>query len=436
MTYDSETWGPPLAVLGLAVVLGIGLAARMRRSDPAGVTREAAIRAAEVDRAVAIDALRQLDLDAAHMDPDVVEAERARWTARGAAALRALDQGAGPDPRHAAARAKLGDVAWDAAVAAGSNPDQLADAVLHGPAATGAAWRGALLALACVAIVAGLAVYAGEDAKPRRDDMGTPGTPPIVAKWEAALQADPNNLEALVGLTDVAIRTGDAKAAMTYNQRALTADPTHVAARTQKAVLAAMVGMFDNALARLDEVLADAPDHVDALVYRGVVCIQLGRPGDAIVSLERATQLAPSNPEIRRWLDQARGGSAPGAPSAPAASPPAPAGTGDVVVSGTVSLASGANAEGTLYVSVRDPAGGPPLAARKLPAGPFPMAFEVRTSDAIAMGGARPFPAVIDLTVRIDRDGNAMTKDPSEPVANLPGTPMGTTGLNLEMAVP
>jgi hypothetical protein len=86
-----------------------------------------------------------------------------------------------------------------------------------------------------------------------------------------------------------------------------------------------------------------------------------------------------------------------------------------------------------VFVSVRAPTGGPPLAALKLPAGPFPLDFEVTTADAIAMGGGvRPFTDQLKLVVRIDNDGNAMTRD-DEPEVTLDSVDKGTTGLVLTL---
>jgi hypothetical protein len=88
-------------------------------------------------------------------------------------------------------------------------------------------------------------------------------------------------------------------------------------------------------------------------------------------------------------------------------------------------------------VSVRDPAGGPPLAALSLPNGPWPVAFTVTTADVISMGGQeRTFPDVVDLHVRLDQDGNATTRADGEPEAVLAGVTLGTTDLSLTLAAP
>ncbi|MEQ1504538.1 MAG: hypothetical protein ABMB14_20030 [Myxococcota bacterium] len=118
---------------------------------------------------------------------------------------------------------------------------------------------------------------------------------------------------------------------------------------------------------------------------------------------------------------------------APPAAPAAP-----IVVSGTLSVdpakASMVGQAKALFVSVRDPAGGPPLAALKLQPGPFPMTFQITEADAIAMAGVpRPFPAKVDLTVRLDADGDPLSKDDGMPAAVLPGTAKGSAGMKIPL---
>ena len=109
-----------------------------------------------------------------------------------------------------------------------------------------------------------------------------------------------------------------------------------------------------------------------------------------------------------------------------------------VVVGGTLTvapsrLAAVAEAK-TLFVSVRDPAGGPPLAALKLEPGPFPLKFAITEADAIPMGGvARPFPAKVDLTIRLDADGDPLSKDDGLPMATLPGTAIGNAAMKITL---
>jgi tetratricopeptide (TPR) repeat protein len=115
--------------------------------------------------------------------------------------------------------------------------------------------------------------------------------------------------------------------------------------------------------------------------------------------------------------------------------PAAPAGPVEVLAAGTAQLdpsfQSALKGGEIVFVSVRDPAGGPPLAVSRVPA-QFPLQFRVTTADIIQMGAARPVPETFNVSVRIDRDGNAMTKE-GEPEATSQGVKKGTSTLQITL---
>lgn len=89
--------------------------------------------------------------------------------------------------------------------------------------------------------------------------------------------------------------------------------------------------------------------------------------------------------------------------------------TKEKVLTGTVELKAElkdtVKPEDTVFVIARKGAGGPPLAVKKLPATAFPLTFTLTEKD-VMMGG--PFDGEVELTVRIDKDGDAMTKVPGD----------------------
>jgi len=114
----------------------------------------------------------------------------------------------------------------------------------------------------------------------------------------------------------------------------------------------------------------------------------------------------------------------PGHPSVPGAGAE-PEGTtpGDIqfdprtVVSGVLQLdpkVKGKVAEGDVIYLVARSADqpGPPLAVKRLVAGKFPMAFELDGRDAM-MAGTK-LGGKVTLSARVDKDGDAMTKNPGD----------------------
>jgi hypothetical protein len=72
-------------------------------------------------------------------------------------------------------------------------------------------------------------------------------------------------------------------------------------------------------------------------------------------------------------------------------------------------------------VARRPPQGanpGPVVAVRRLEAGAFPMSFQLDSRDAMMMGGAKMEGPLV-LTARVDKDGDAMTKNPGDITGSL-----------------
>jgi hypothetical protein len=108
-------------------------------------------------------------------------------------------------------------------------------------------------------------------------------------------------------------------------------------------------------------------------------------------------------------------------------------GEGDI--SGTLELSDGSagTGPGVVFVIVRSGAGGPPLAVKRLPAGPFPMEFRVGPSDVMMQG--REFAGEMSLAVRLDRDGDPLTRNPEDWTGAAPGPVRpGSSGLSIELA--
>lgn len=83
-------------------------------------------------------------------------------------------------------------------------------------------------------------------------------------------------------------------------------------------------------------------------------------------------------------------------------------------VQGTIRLAEGVGdaGSGVLFLIARSAGGGPPLAVKRLSAGPFPLRFEIGQGDVMLQG--RRFEGDIVLTARLDRDGQPLTTLPGD----------------------
>ena len=300
-------------------------------------------------------------------------------------------------------------------------------------------WEGALWMFGIVAILFGIygALYLGGDVKPSTMESGQPPSKqtfvgPDEAQWEDKLTQNPNDIEALNTLCWFELqRRNNVAKAIEYNDRANAVDAKHPDTRFQSSLLLFMKKMPELANKSLDDLIKDHPNHADALEFRGLFYTQNGQyvEGRAlVVRAEQATTDGKTRMRLRRFIQQIDQRMTAAQENT------------KVIVSATVNVDAkhllNIGPASVIFVSLRDPAGGPPVAAKKLPVGPFPLTFEVTGADRIGMGGQRPIPATFNLAVRVDGDGNAMTKEPKMPEVVLLGLETGTTALDLVLELP
>lgn len=110
--------------------------------------------------------------------------------------------------------------------------------------------------------------------------------------------------------------------------------------------------------------------------------------------------------------------------------PAAPAGA--KVIRGTIDvkaeLKDKVQPTDTVYIIARKGEAGPPLAVKRVATPTFPLTFELNEGD-VMMGG--PFEGDVSLTVRVDKDGDAMSKNPGDLVGKAPGVKVGDTAANV-----
>src|SRR4029077_3589616 len=66
----------------------------------------------------------------------------------------------------------------------------------------------------------------------------------------------------------------------------------------------------------------------------------------------------------------------------------------------------------TIFVIARKAAAGPPLAVVKMTPSAFPISYSLSQQNVMMPGMS--FDGDVDITVRIDKDGDAMTKNPGD----------------------
>ncbi|MBW2396276.1 MAG: hypothetical protein JRG95_18640 [Deltaproteobacteria bacterium] len=123
-------------------------------------------------------------------------------------------------------------------------------------------------------------------------------------------------------------------------------------------------------------------------------------------------------PDLSRIFPEGAERAEEGAPVMPAAAPAAAAAPSSDAepLRGTIRLADEFESRvppgAVLFLIARTGPGGPPTAVKRIPDPSFPLEFVLGPDDRMIQ--AMPFAGPFKLTVRIDADGNAMTRNPGD----------------------
>lgn len=411
----STDWTLVGAVLGAGLLLGgffLLLLGRRGAQIPAAPP-PTNLRDLRAERDQLIDRLRELELDS--RDPELVAKERRLLELRAARVLRDLDRAAREAPPASAPPA-------------------------HSPSTL----RGFAWGLGSAVFVALLFVLVLQFSQDR-----APGAPPTGAPLGAASpeeQPDPELL-ALIRRVEGAPENADAKLdliqgllarerfvdAWPFIQQLAESHPDSPRRLLYEATVREAMGQWAEARALLERALEGDASLAEAWVRRGLVSFELEDWETAVRSWEEALRLRPDGtsvlePVIAEARRRMEGGeAAPMQPPTAAGEAPSPVEEGAMHI--TVELSEAAKARagegGFLFVTAR-PAGveaGPPVAAKRLPVQDFPLELSLGPGDTM-MG--QPFPPSARIEARLDRDGDAATRDADDPRAMADGVAPGS----------
>ena len=229
-----------------------------------------------------------------------------------------------------------------------------------------------------------------------------------------------------------AFQRKDFKNAIEAFRTVLSHDLGHPMANAYMGMVLAQAGHTDAALAALDRALSRTPNLPLALWAKGMILHQEGSdPEGARENLQRLEKLLPAGEQreaVREIIAQIG--------QRPKERPAAPAGP---MIEGTVRLDPGrttdAGGRSTLYIVARaaGAGGGPPLAVKRIVGPTFPISFSLGAGDVMMPGMA--FEGPLDLSARLDRDGDPLTREPGEPAGVYEGNPVrpGARDVTIEL---
>jgi tetratricopeptide (TPR) repeat protein len=342
-------------------------------------------------------------------------------------------------------------------------------------AATRAAtMRGFLWGFASIAVLGGIAWFVTEKATPRTESMtggnapmtsspqqqASPQQPdPAMQQAEEAMAKSPDDLSMRDELAKAYLERENLMKVFEHTAYVLKRAPNDARALTYQALVRVSMGQSDGAVEMLQRAIKSDPDLTDAYVALAWANMQRGKTSEAegliaeagrrhpdqktkldevLVRMKEQMKNAPpaAMPANHPALPNPDGSQSASSPMAPAQSAPnvAPAAGGPSVhVTLTLDRSAKSSPNAVLFVIARaaGQTAGPPAAVKRIMSPTFPLEIDLTTADSM-MG--QPLPATIRIEARLDSDGDAMTKSPSDPHAMQDGvaTNGGKVGLMLK----
>ena len=295
--------------------------------------------------------------------------------------------------------------------------------------------KGFLWGAGSFAALAALAYFVMQSATPRPPEQqqqpgNTAAQPaqqpdPFLQQLEAAVQRDPDSARLRNDLAQAYLERDNLMGVFEQTRIVLAKNPNDARALTFQALVRMAMGEGDTATAMLQQAVKVDPNNLDGWVALAWVYSQSDRMKDAEAAIARAIQVSPNDKaRLEEVLQQMKAQAA--APQQAAASPlppdhppiDAPAGApAGRTVRITLDLDSAAaRRSGVLFVMARNPAGGPPIAVKRLMATTFPLTVDLGAADSML---GQQLPDRFRLEARLDSDGDAATKLPADPKAMM-----------------
>ncbi|HYI08610.1 MAG TPA: tetratricopeptide repeat protein [Thermoanaerobaculia bacterium] len=258
---------------------------------------------------------------------------------------------------------------------------------------------------------------------------------PALQQLQAAVQRDPENLQLRNDLAQAYLERDNMMAVFEQTNFVLQKSPEDSRALTFQGLVRMAMGDMEAAVGLIQRATKSDPRNLDSWVSLAWIHAQNGNMAEAEKMIAEAAKNSPADKprlddvfaQMKQHIAQQKaqpaqtaGGELPpnhppieGAPSAvPPAAAPAAAGPGVRV---TLDLDSAAQPRtGIVFVIARNPAGGPPLAVKRVIATSFPLSVDLTAADSM-MG--QPLPVTFRLEARLDRDGDPMTRPATDPAA-------------------
>ncbi len=305
--------------------------------------------------------------------------------------------------------------------------------------------RGFIWGAASVAVLGGIGWFVTEKATPKTETASAPmasapqsqpqqQSDPALQQIEAAVAKSPDDLEMRNQLAKAYLERENLMGVFEQTKYILARTPDDARALTYQALVRMSMGQRDPAAEMLRHAIKSDPQLLDAYVALAWDDIQRGKTAEAEAQIAEATRRHPEQKArlddvLAKMKEQAKNP----APASAAASTPAAAPVSGPSVHVTLTLAGAAPSPNAVLFIIARAAGqtaGPPAAVKRIAGPTFPLDIDLSAADSM-MG--QPLPATVRIEARLDSDGDAMTKNPSDPHAAQDG--VATNGTKVSLAL-
>ena len=224
-------------------------------------------------------------------------------------------------------------------------------------------------------------------------------------------------------------------------KKALAVDPNQPEAHAYMGFILIQAGHADAALIAFDKALATAPNFPMALWGKGMTLYKEKQDyAGARESLTKLLQIMPAGQErgavekVLAEMPSDKGKS----PRLQTAAPATSSNSADHIT-GKISIApklkANADSSAALFIIARPAsgAGGPPLAVKKIERPVFPLSYSLGPENVMMQG--TPFAGKITITVRLDKDGNPITRQAGDLVGEYKKNPVDVGSKNVDIVL-
>jgi len=241
------------------------------------------------------------------------------------------------------------------------------------------------------------------------------------------------SLNTLINQGKAAYNDGDWPKAIEAFKKVLAADPNQPIAHTYMGFILIQAGHTDGALMAFDRALSSAPNLPVALWGKGMLLYREKQDyAGARQVLGKLAQILPEGEdrkEIEKVLAELPASGASHKPSTQPVAESQPI-TGRIMVASKAEPPTGAQT--ALFIIARPAApDGPPVAVKKIDRPTFPVAYSLGPENVMIRG--RSFSGKLNISARLDRDGDPMTRDSGDLVGEYKNNPVeaGSKGVDI-----